>query len=99
MGLLVRSLWLDGANYRGRDIGINTPSGSPSPRWHHPAIPQSAGIQVQLRQGHLPEMLRPSASTGHELQEEEVWAYESVEAKEEAEVKVLWKEGAELSDG
>ena len=67
--------------------GIHTPPGAPPPRRHHRALSQSPGVQVQLRQGHLPEMLRSAPPARHQLQEEEVWTHESVEAQEEAEVE------------
>ena len=67
--------------------GINTSPRPPSPRRHHRTIPQSACLDLQLRQDDLPEVLRSAATSCYQLQEEEVWAHQSVETEEEVEVE------------
>lgn len=44
------------------ELGINSPSGAPSPRRHHRALAQGARKQIQLRKNDLSEMLRESPS-------------------------------------
>jgi hypothetical protein len=41
-----------------RSIGVHPSPGPPSPWWYHRAFPQGPRLQVQLREVHLPQVLR-----------------------------------------
>jgi hypothetical protein len=67
-------------------IGIDTSSRPPSPRRYHRALPQSSGLQVQLRKDDLPQVLRSSATPCNQLPKEEVRPHQPAAAEEEDQV-------------
>ncbi len=79
--------------------GVHPPPGPPPPRRHHRALAQGAGLQVQLRQDDLPEVLRASAAAGDQLPEEEVRAHEPAAPEEEAEVNGFACDGRGVGSG
>ncbi|KFY00266.1 hypothetical protein O988_03423 [Pseudogymnoascus sp. VKM F-3808] len=67
-------------------LGIDSPPCPPSPWWYYRAIAEGPGLQVQLRQDDLPQVLRPPPSPCDQLQEEEVRTHQPAPPKEEAKV-------------
>jgi hypothetical protein len=75
-----------------RLTGIDSPSRPPSSRWYHRALAQGPGLQVQLREDDLPQVLRPPASPCDQLPQEEVWSHQPTAPQEEDQVSVSLNE-------
>ncbi|PYI36481.1 ubiquitin-domain-containing protein [Aspergillus indologenus CBS 114.80] len=66
--------------------GVHPSPRPPSPWWYHRALPQGPRLQVQLREVHLPQVLRSSPSPCHQLPQEEVRSHQPAPPQEEAQV-------------